>query len=85
MAKRRLTERIIPKAHRENYPPHTHGDEFKETPGNPLGEGEKSLWKKKLQDTVYDYRSFLHQGRSLTAASEKITQGLRAGPIGANS
>ena len=24
---------------------------------------------------IYDYRSFLHQGRSLTAASEKITQG----------
>ena len=73
-AKRRLTERIIPKAYRENFPPHTHGDEFKETPGNPLGEGEKSLWKK---ITRYDNRSFLHQGRSLTAASEKITQGLR--------
>ena len=71
-AKRRLTERIIPKAYRENFPPHTHGDEFKETPGNPLGEGEKSLWKK---ITRYDNRSFLHQGRSLTAASEKITQG----------
>ena len=71
-AKRRLTERIIPKAHRENFLPHTHGDEFKETPGNPLGEGEKSLWKK---ITRYDNRSFLHQGRSLTAASEKITQG----------
>ena len=53
---------------RENFPPHTHGDEFKETPGNPLGEGEKSLWKK---ITRYDNRSFLHQGRSLTAALSK--------------
>ena len=72
-AKRRLTERIIPKAYRENFPPHTHGDEFKETPENPLGEGEKSLRKK---ITRYDNGPFpwpfLHQGRSLTVASEKI-------------
>ena len=56
-AKRRLTERIIPKAYRENFPPHTHGDEFKETPGNPLEEKEKSTDGKKI--TRYDNRSFL--------------------------
>ena len=71
-AKRRLTERIIPKAYSENFPPRTHGDEFKETPGNPLEEKEKSTDGKKI--TGYDNRSFLRQGRSLTTASGKITQ-----------
>jgi hypothetical protein len=36
-------------AYRENSPPHTHGNEFKETPGNPLGEG------KKIKDMIIDH------------------------------